>query len=62
MSAQPVSLLGGYAGPPPILVVGSSETATKRASAVIEAAGYRAAPVDMKVAPDRIELQPAASG
>ncbi|HET9397670.1 MAG TPA: MarR family winged helix-turn-helix transcriptional regulator [Sphingomicrobium sp.] len=62
MSAQPVSLLGGYAGPPPILVVGSSDSATRRASAVIEAAGYRAAPVDMKLAPDRIELQPAASG
>ena len=62
MSAQPFSLFGDYAGPPPFLVVGSSEPATRRASATIEAAGYRCVPVSLDQASARIEIQPAASG
>ena len=61
-SAQRVSLLGEYAGVPPILVIAGSDVARRRASAVIDAGGYRSVPVALEDAVDRIELQPAASG
>lgn len=54
--------MGEYAGPHPILVVASSDDARRRASAVIEAGGYRSVPVGLDQASARIELQPAASG
>lgn len=62
MSAQPGSSLGAYAAPPPILVVASSEPATRRASEVIEAAGYRSVPISIDEASARIAIQPATSG
>jgi DNA-binding MarR family transcriptional regulator len=56
LSVQSLPTLG-YADSPPILVVGSSEDARRRASSVIEAAGYRSAEVSFDEAPARIELQ-----
>lgn len=62
MSARSYSSSGDYAGPPPVLVVGSSETATMQATDAIEAAGYRAVSVGLDQGLARIEIQPAASG
>lgn len=56
------SVLGDFAGPPPILVVGSSEPAMRSASETIEAAGYRSWPVSLDEAPARFDMQAAASG
>jgi DNA-binding MarR family transcriptional regulator len=53
--------LGEFAGPHPILVVATSDSAARRAGEVIEAGGYRAVAVSLNEAADRIERQVAAS-
>ena len=50
-----------YAGPPPVLVVASSDTASRRARDAIEAAGFRTATVTIEEAPDRLAIQAAAT-
>ena len=50
-----------YAGPPPVLLVAASAPSRARATANIEAAGLRTAPVALEEAIERIAIQPAAS-
>jgi DNA-binding MarR family transcriptional regulator len=51
----------GYAGPPPVLVVASSDQARARAVATIEGGGFRTAHTSVENALDRLALQAAAS-
>ena len=60
-STSPVSPFADYAGPPPVLVAASSSEGRSRASAMIEAAGFRVAAVAIDEAVDRLALQAAAS-
>lgn len=60
-SNSPVSPFADYAGPPPVLVAASSSEGRSRASAMIEAAGFRVAAVAIDEAVDRLALQAAAS-
>ena len=55
------SPLGDYAGLPPILLAASSNAASARAAASIEAAGFRVASVPLEEAIDRIAIQASAS-
>lgn len=55
------SLLGDYAGPPPILIAASSDEARARAILTAEAAGFRIASVPVEEAVDRLSKQAAAS-
>ena len=51
-----------YSGPPPVMVIGSSETARNRAAATVANAGFRiAGPFDLEQALARLGLQGAAS-
>ena len=60
-SFSPVSPSADYSGPPPVLVVASSGEARSRASAMVEAAGYRVVAVGIDEAVDRLSIQAAAS-
>ena len=60
-SFSPVSPCADYSGPPPVLVAASSSEAKARASAMVEAAGYRVASVGIDEAVDRLSIQGAAS-
>ena len=61
-SAQPQdSPFGEYAGPPPILIAGSSDAARSRAVTIAEAGGFRTATVAIEEAVDRLDIQVAAS-
>jgi len=60
-NAYPETSSLDYAGPPPVLLAAASEQARERASAAIEAAGFRIAHVTIEDAPERIALQAAAS-
>ena len=60
-SAHPISSVGDYAGPPPILIIASSEPAQRRAAEAIECGGFRSVPLSFDEAPARIAIQPAAS-
>ena len=53
--------LGDYAGPPPILIAGSSDEARARAAITAQAAGYRTAAVAIEEAVERLNIQGAAS-
>lgn len=50
-----------YAGPPPILIAASSAEATARATAVVEAGGYRTAAMAIEDGVERMNIQAAAS-
>ena len=60
-STSPVSPYADYAGPPPVLLAASSSEGRARASATIEAAGYRVAAVAIEEAVGRLAIQAAAS-
>jgi DNA-binding MarR family transcriptional regulator len=60
-SNSPAPHSADYAGPPPVLVVASSDRALDNAAAAVEAAGLRLAPVTIDEAADRIAIQAAAS-
>jgi DNA-binding MarR family transcriptional regulator len=53
--------LGDYAGPPPVLIAGSSDEARARAAITAQAAGYRTAAVAIEEAVERLNMQGAAS-
>ena len=58
---SPASSLADYGGPPPVLLAASSGPPRDRATASIEGAGLRTAPVALDEAIERIAIQPAAS-
>jgi DNA-binding MarR family transcriptional regulator len=60
-SISPDSSSTDYAGPPPVLVIASSDHCMGNAAAAVEAAGYRAAFVTIDEAADRLAIQAAAS-
>lgn len=55
------SPFGDYAGPPPILIVGATDAAQRRAARTVDAAGYRHVMLSVGEAPQRLAIQPAAS-
>jgi DNA-binding MarR family transcriptional regulator len=61
MSSSSFSPYADYAGPPPVLVAATSIEGRARASATIEAAGYRVAAVAIEEAVERLSIQAAAS-
>ena len=58
---SPVTPYAEYSGSPPVLVAASSSEARSRASATIEAAGFRVAAVAIEEAVDRLSIQAATS-
>jgi len=60
-SYSPASVLGDYAGPPPVLVAASSDQALDHAATAVAAAGLRLATVTIDEAADRLSIQAAAS-
>ena len=60
-ASHDASPFSDYAGPPPVLLVASSDRANTRAAATIEAAGFRIAAVPLEGALERIAIQASAS-